>query len=148
MSKGIMKTFTEDVNGLHEEKQAFQKKNVTFSTLEFRSYPYGLGNHPDCIRGAPITIEWSPINTYSISVDKFENAKPPKRSMQELMMPASERKRILLSHGVSIHDIHGASISARRDKENRRKTIAMAELKTIEAILDYLTQLRRKLFGK
>ena len=136
-----------DIDEFEEEAMTVSKmeKSVKFTDLEIRSYSYNIGDHPDCIHGVPLSIEWRHFDKYSTSVDSFEDTHPPRRKIVHLMIPAQERKRILLSNGVSIHDIHDAILGVRKAKQQRRTTIALAELKTAEAILDFFARLKRKL---
>ena len=140
----------EDVDEFEKDGMTFSKneKSVKFSDLEIRSYPYRIGNHPDCIRGVPLSIEWKYFDKHLTSIDDYEDTHPPRRQIVNLIIPAPERKRILLSTGYSVHDIHEAMLEASKSRQQRRLTIALAELKTIEAILDFWERCKRKLFSR
>lgn len=50
--------------------------SVTFSTIEIRSFPMILGDNPACDpNGPPLTIDWDPINSRTLSVDRYEKWK-------------------------------------------------------------------------
>ena len=49
------------------------KKTVTFSELHIREYAMILGDHPACIQGPPVTVDWEPLQSYTVAVEEYES---------------------------------------------------------------------------
>ncbi len=116
------------------------KRNVSFSSLEIRSYNITLGNAPT-LSGAPISLDWEydPSETVNIDIDSYEqyrcvtphNPDPqnPRRSKGELYMLPSHRQYLLMREcGYSRMQIEKAIQEARyaaRQREKSAKKIMM-----------------------
>ena len=116
------------------------KRNVSFSSLEIRSYNITLGN-THTLNGVPISLDWEydPSETVNIDIDSYEqyrcvtpdNPDPqnPRRSKGELYMLPSHRQYLLMREcGYSRMQIENAIQEARydaRQRENSAKKMMM-----------------------
>lgn len=66
--------------------------NVSFADVEIRTHEMILGDNPAVTAGPPLTITWDPISVVSISVDEFEEQRPPKKEVEDLKIPTEDRK--------------------------------------------------------
>lgn len=69
-------------------------REVSFSSIEIREYPLCMGDNPGCLRGVPITIEWTHTSERSLSLKEYEQARgepnypiaiPPHKRFEMLM---------------------------------------------------------------
>ena len=82
-----------------------QKKNVRFSTIEFREYPICLGDNPAVSFGVPITISWDHECEYELSVQEYEEARAPCRNKFQMQMGPLDRIFLLVSSGCAPQEI-------------------------------------------
>ncbi|KAL3763776.1 hypothetical protein ACHAW5_000349 [Stephanodiscus triporus] len=113
------------------------KRNVSFSSLEIRSYDITLGDAPT-VNGPPISLDWKydPAETRRCSIDAYENetnddarecTRRLRRDRQELLMPSSHRQYLLMREwGFSRGEIEGAMKEARRASQRRARTVRNA----------------------
>ena len=89
------------------QEQCYQDciRNVCFSDVSFRFYTCQLGDNPTCSVGPPISLSWTYITDISISVDKFEKTKKHPRKLDELIIPAFTRIKMLRRNGYSLQEI-------------------------------------------
>lgn len=92
-----------EVTRKHHRKTG-SSSSVTFSTIEIRSFPMILGDNPACDpKGPPLSIDWDPINTRTLSVDRYEKWKEglgcQHRRPDELKIGGFFRLRILRTTG-------------------------------------------------
>lgn len=76
----------------HEERQTSgQRKQVSFSNLEIREYSITVGDHPCCVSGCPLSLDWVYEKTNTDSIDHYEAIRPPRRSRAKLRTSDEER---------------------------------------------------------
>ena len=49
---------------------------VNFGRVEFREYPYDLGDNPSVSAGVPVTLGWDIQNEYGFEVETYEKICP------------------------------------------------------------------------
>ena len=81
------------VGNLHVGLQP--KKSVSFSSIDIREYERTIGTHMD-IDGLPLTSDWVYDERDSIAVDDYENARSPRKPVEDLLLSANERRLILM----------------------------------------------------
>jgi len=89
------------------QEQCYQdcKRNVRFSDVSVRFYACQLGDNPTCSVGPPISLSWTYVSDISISVDEFEKTKRHTRKLDELIIPAFTRIKMLRRNGYSLQEI-------------------------------------------
>jgi len=128
------------------------KRNVSFSSLEIRTYNVTLGDAPTS-NGPPVSLGWDydPDATVEQSIDHYENyrAEAPRRNKHEMLMPAAHREYLLMREaGFSRGEIKVAMYEAQRTAKQREKTLkgVMLGLQPVQEVLEKTK--RRLAFGK
>mmetsp|Transcript_23375 Transcript_23375/g.50488 ORF Transcript_23375/g.50488 Transcript_23375/m.50488 type:complete len:575 (+) Transcript_23375:456-2180(+) len=128
------------------------KRNVSFSSLEIRTYNVTLGDAPTS-NGPPVSLGWDydPDATVEQSIDHYENyrAEAPRRNKHEMLMPAAHREYLLMREaGFSRGEIKVAMYEAQRTAKQREKTVrgVMLGLQPVQEVLEKTK--RRLAFGK
>jgi len=81
----------------HSERNK-EKHKVSFGGIEVRFFPMILGDNPGgSTSGPPVTIGWEPFSTASISIDKYESRRKPRRKVEQLLLSPLHRQRMLTS---------------------------------------------------
>mmetsp|Transcript_40275 Transcript_40275/g.59191 ORF Transcript_40275/g.59191 Transcript_40275/m.59191 type:complete len:183 (+) Transcript_40275:37-585(+) len=97
--------------------------SVRFSSLEIREYPVRLGDNPACTNGPALTLGWCFQQALFMSVDKYEELRPPRRFNNEIRIPCRLREDMLMNEwGYSMSDIVCAVIEKRRVQMQRKNS--------------------------
>eukprot|EP00804_Cyclotella_cryptica_P014464 CCRYP_004798-RA/>CCRYP_004798-RA protein AED:0.12 eAED:0.12 QI:0/-1/0/1/-1/1/1/0/389 len=127
-------------------KDISRLRNVSFSSLEIRSYNVTLGDAPTS-NGPAISLDWEydPQSTV-IQIDDYENERiSTRRSKHEMLMPPSYRQYLLMREaGFSRGEIQRAVDQARRIAKERDRTRRNLALQPVEEALETA----RKKFGR
>lgn len=83
--------------------------SVKFDKIEIREYPIHIGDNPSVTRGAPLTIDWTPMNHLEYNLEQYEEVRPPRRSAPELVTSALTRQTLLQQNGFSDKEIRQVS---------------------------------------
>jgi hypothetical protein len=113
------------------------KRNVSFTSLEIRSYNITLGDAPT-LNGPPISLDWDHSAPETHRIDAYEEARTDRRrSKHEMLMPPSHRRYLLMREaGFPRGEIQKAVEEAKRVAENRRRTRKNVKLQPVEEILE------------
>lgn len=117
------------------------KQPIRFSTIEIREYPRMLGDNPSATQGPPVTIDWIPTRTYSLSVDEYEQSRPRNKIM---ITPRSVRREWLREEGYSRGEMKEAeqiAVNVRKGRED-----SMKESVKVEALKEFLARKYQKWF--
>ena len=71
------------------------RKSVSFAKVEVREYTVTIGDHPYCVNGCPLSLDWDYSLCKSVSLDTYEALHPPRRHGHELRTTWEERCNIL-----------------------------------------------------
>lgn len=82
---------------------------VSFSSLEIRSYSTVIGDHPCTSGGCAVALGWDFVSLGSVSLDHYEDCRPPRRTLSEMRLTAMERQELLLEHNHDPTDVRRAS---------------------------------------
>lgn len=120
------------------------KKTVTFDHIQFQEHAVILGDNPGVQTGGPpVTMDWDVIRRYQMDLNEYETAiGSSRRSAGELRMPATVRQGVLEGH-CSMGEMKRAAAAARKIKNQRQFTMAMAE--SAEGLEVFCASVRRKL---
>lgn len=129
------------------------KRNVSFSSLEIRSYNITLGDAPTSY-GPPVQLDWEydPSATTSYDIDNYEmyrTDEAPRRNRQEMLMPPMQRQYLLMrEHGFTRGQIKTAMDEAKRVAKQREKTVKLGLYGFVEPMEEVLEKTRRMMMMK
>jgi hypothetical protein len=75
------------------------RKRVSFADVEVRQYSITIGDHPCCVMGCPLSLDWGYSICRPLSLEAYEAQRPARRSRLELLTTCEERRRILADDG-------------------------------------------------
>ena len=127
------------------------KSNVSFSSLEIRSYNVILGDAPTA-RGPPISLGWeyNAIDTKEYDVDQYETSRAARRSMAEMAISPMDRQWLLMNvAGCRRSEIKQAMKEAQGAMRQREKTKRGVKLGFVQPLEEAIEKARRRFaFGK
>lgn len=153
--KGIMKFKTLDESlhstyGCETDNDNSNKPRIQFKHIEVREYARTVGDNPSCSSGPPVTISWEyNPDTMILSVEEYEDTRPTRRTMGQMVLPRSYRTEMLRKEwNVSQQQIASAVRQGIRCKSQRRTTLGnLGKTDRIEEMVEGATkQLLRTLF--
>jgi len=107
------------------KKMTMMRRNVSFTSLEIRSYNVTLGNTPTQ-NGPPVSLDWEydPAATQEHCIEEYEADRAGNRHQKhEMRMPKFHREYLLMHEaGFSGGEIKNAMEEARRCARQREKT--------------------------
>lgn len=92
------------------------RKAVSFTHLDFRTYNVTIGDHPCCMGGLPITLDWDYVEEGVLPIDQYESERNPRRSRAELRKTCEERHQILVEDGHSEEELRRAQRKLHRSR--------------------------------
>lgn len=100
-----------------------QIKQVRFGDLTIAEYPIILGDNPSCT-GAPITIGWQPMETYTRNLELYEYTRMQRRyGRKKLVIPVQTRSQMLLDAGYTEEQIIKRALSVAAIKTQREESL-------------------------
>lgn len=129
------------------------KRNVSFSSLEIRSYNVTLGTAPTAC-GPPVTLDWEydPSATEQHSLEQYEayrSSEAPRRSKREMLMPPMHRHYLLMREaGCTKSEIKEATEEAKRVGRQRENTVRGLRFGFMQPMEEVLEKTKRKIFRK
>lgn len=128
---------------LHRHKE---KKGVTFTTVEIRTFPIIVGDHPGGVKGVPVTIGWDILDTVVADLEQYESIHATnRRTMQEMRMGIEHREKLLRSLGFSRQEILAGLKIANLVRNSRRKTNETQQLDAINEVVEAVSRKMRNL---
>ena len=107
---------------------------VKFHSIEVIELAVALGDNPSVSCGAPLTTEWCARRRTTFDVDFFEEYRPPRRTLRELILSESEREEILIRQGYTRKQIKAACeevANVRGGKQSPQNVMRTDETKAI-----------------
>jgi hypothetical protein len=113
------------------------KRNVSFNKLDIREYSIALSDHPGCSYGPPVQLGWEYQDKETLNVEEYEEKRPPRRSVSELIMSYNVRRYLLLKRaGYSKSEIQAAMKEVERVKRDRLVTDLLLPASKIDETLE------------
>lgn len=103
--------------------KSIDRRSVGFGRLDIIEFPQILGDNPACHTGAPLTLDWKPMERSTMPVDFYEFTRDPRRSKKELLNDKDERLQHLLNSGYQMDEIAMAVIVIEQVKRERADTV-------------------------
>mmetsp|Transcript_27683 Transcript_27683/g.42635 ORF Transcript_27683/g.42635 Transcript_27683/m.42635 type:complete len:200 (+) Transcript_27683:185-784(+) len=123
-------------------------RRVTFGSLEIRSYPVILGDHPECAMGPPLALGWEPFKRSEVSIDDYEASRCERRHRNELTIPWMERKKLLRrTSNATDEEIRAAMCDVHNTRKLRARTLSMIPFECIEFPLESLKRKMKRRFS-
>lgn len=136
-----------DVESVKVDSPGRLPRNVSFSSIEIRSYLRTMGDIPTK-NGIPVQLDWKyDPNIEEYSVDDWERYREdePRREKSEMHMPASHRQYMLMrEYGFSRGEIMTQMEIVKKAAKDRHKTISSLKYQSYEEKLEKT----RRVFGK
>jgi hypothetical protein len=114
--------------------------SVTFSIVTIRDYPRAMGDNPACTAGPSISIAWDYVSERSISIDKYETTRSPRRFGRELMIPSRHREDLLRAAGYSRTDIVKCIRDMNIARNQRRRTYDTLHLQPFQIMTESISR--------
>ncbi|KAG7341771.1 hypothetical protein IV203_026290 [Nitzschia inconspicua] len=112
------------------------RRKISFTSIEVREYPILPGDNPAGFSGVPVTIDWTPLEIASCSVDEYEATKAPPRNAMELRMPPNYRRDLLQQLGFSRSEILSSLKHANLVRNQRRRTFETMHLSLVQEAVE------------
>lgn len=93
-------------------------KSVSFASIKIRSHSIVIGDHPCCTMGFPLALGWDYTDAESLSLDKYEASRSPRRTRRELRTTCEERRLLVLTDEHSEGDIRRAQRKLHRERSS------------------------------
>ena len=105
--------------------------SVGFSTVEFHEHAIVLGDNPSTSCGPSLEIDWTEQYSTTIALDDYEGErrKFPRRPSNELKMPVSTRRNLLLENGYTMREIMESTSLLQEQKRRSEKKLSSSILK-------------------
>ena len=136
-----------DVEPAKVDSPGRMKRNVSFTTIEIRSYARTMGDVPTR-NGIPVQLDWKyDPDTDEYTVDDWESYREeePRRAKSEMHMPASHRQYLLMrEYGFTRGEIMAQMEIVKQAAKDRHKTVSSLKYMSYEEKLEKT----RRVFGK
>lgn len=130
--------------------QSSMKRNVSFSSLEIRSYNITVGDAPTP-NGVPLSLDWEydPSETETYDVNVYESNRGTRREKHEMYVPNQYRVYLLMRDaGVSRREIKMAIEESRSSFKRRQQTVKNLKMQPVEEALEKTKRKFVKLTGR
>ncbi|KAL7579500.1 hypothetical protein ACA910_007877 [Epithemia clementina (nom. ined.)] len=111
-----------DSKNISNDKKHKEKLNVTFTTIEIREYARTIGDNPSCTSGPPVAISWEYAPSTTLSLDDYEDGRPPRRTNIEMILPRDLRQRMLRKEWDVTQSQIAAQVRTNIKIKNQRRT--------------------------
>jgi hypothetical protein len=95
LTSDFLRTESERETGSDEGRIKESCKSVSFANIKIRSHSIVIGDHPCCTMGFPLALGWDFTDAESLSLDKYEASRCPRRTRRELRTTCEERRLVL-----------------------------------------------------
>jgi len=99
------------------------KRNISFSTLEIRTYGVTLGDNPGGSGGPPLSLDWNYNESKALDIEEYEARRQPRRSRKDMHIDMNTRYFALATKFTS-SEIKAATNAARQIRVKRRRSNA------------------------
>ena len=104
------------------------KRKVSFSSISIREHSITIGDHPDCKKGVPITLDWFYNEKNAIDINEYEIRKE-ERIKKNLVLTDLHRKSILFSFGHTHDDLAEAIKDVDKERKQRKRDKMVAKIR-------------------
>lgn len=90
--------------------------------MKVREYGVTLGDHPDCTRGPPLSLNWDYVELGTKKIETCESSRKARRARETLCMSLSARKQLLLNTGFTKYELREAANEVKKVQKNRKSS--------------------------
>lgn len=132
-----------------KNKHQRTKSSVAFGTVCIRSYAQTLGDNPSVSYGPPISLDWEYEEHDAIQLDYYEDSRPPRRSVRQMILNYYHRKNLLTwKYGVSEEELKASKKQVKREQMQRTVTNTLLPIMHMEAALESAARKAKRAFSK
>lgn len=104
-----------------------EKKSVSFDSVEINEHQVILGDNPSVSSGPPVTVAWESHESYTFSVDEYEESHPERRFKSNMLLPRRVREELLTKAGYSRSQLVIAQRIVNRIKKERAMSVSQQQ---------------------
>eukprot|EP00542_Grammatophora_oceanica_P015905 CAMPEP_0194036700 /NCGR_PEP_ID=MMETSP0009_2-20130614/9067_1 /TAXON_ID=210454 /ORGANISM="Grammatophora oceanica, Strain CCMP 410" /LENGTH=302 /DNA_ID=CAMNT_0038678569 /DNA_START=117 /DNA_END=1025 /DNA_ORIENTATION=+ len=129
--------------------QKRRSSKVGFGDIKVREYTQTIGDHPSVSYGPPITLDWHYEEKDDMTLDDYELARAPRRSLRDMCMNYYQRKnRLMALYGHSEAELKQAKRDAERMQRQRAVTKAFLPWSMLEDAVESAARKTKRIGGK
>lgn len=100
----------------------FSTKKVSFSSVSIREHDITIGDHPDCAKGIPISLDWNFHENLPMEINRYEKQRVKERRKNRKNMALSDlhRKSLLFTFGYTYADLEEAKKVIEKNRRQRK----------------------------
>jgi hypothetical protein len=110
-----------DARDLEIENAASRNTSIRWSTIDIHVHEKGLGASVPST-GPPVGIGWQAVEHIQVSIDDYEQQRPPRRIRMEMLTPSRSRQDELLDSGLSLRELRDVCLEVATIRQQRRKS--------------------------
>ena len=95
--------------------------SIRWSTIDIHVHEKVLGDNVPS-SGPPVGIGWHAVEHVQISIDEYEQQRPPRRIRMEMLTPSRSRTDELMDSGLSFRELREACLEAATVRRQRQKS--------------------------
>jgi len=99
-----------------------KQQHVSFGQITVRNYDMILGDHPNCSRGPPVTLDWDYLEYEPLPVNEYEIHHARRRPLRLMHLKSDRRRELLKMAGYSNGSIQVATRNVEKIKRQRAIT--------------------------
>mmetsp|Transcript_17873 Transcript_17873/g.41218 ORF Transcript_17873/g.41218 Transcript_17873/m.41218 type:complete len:433 (+) Transcript_17873:203-1501(+) len=118
-----------DYNAIITNSTVQEQHSVHFQNVDIRNFKMTLGNHPSATTGPPVMLDGELIEPHHLArkimtLEKYEQTRPPRRKRRQLKLTLQQRHNILVKErGFSFEEVKGAWQEALQIRKQRKETL-------------------------
>ena len=118
------------------------RNHVSFTQVHVRAYDMTLGDHPACVTGTPVTLDWQYLQHEPLHLEQYEQQQQYKkpqeaqaRNTEVMRLGSFERECILKDAGFSRKEMQQARQQVDKQKRQRSQTVSWLPLMPLEELI-------------
>mmetsp|Transcript_7569 Transcript_7569/g.9893 ORF Transcript_7569/g.9893 Transcript_7569/m.9893 type:complete len:194 (+) Transcript_7569:73-654(+) len=113
-------TYLEESSSL-DRSSLHSVRSVKFATIQIREYKRTVGDHPEVLRGAPMSLDWDYNQHDHVCVSDYEENRSAKRTF--LRIDSYSRQQLLMDQfEISLEELQSAEKEAKMIRDQRAES--------------------------
>lgn len=140
-------TSTESIST--SRRDSLVSSGVRFDSVKIRSYSQTIGDNPSVSYGTPIQLDWDYEEHEPIDIDKYEDARPKRRTFRQMILNYYQRRNILTwQYGFSEEEITASKRAVKKIKSQRSLTTSFLPIMKMEDMLESAGRKAKRMMKK